>query len=189
MISVIAIFLSFLKIGLFAFGGAYAVLPLIEEEMVINTGWMTFAEFSDLVAIDELTPGPIIINSATFIGMKLGGLPGALAATLGCILPGCVISLLLVVLYRKYREIPVIAEAMRTLRCMAVALIFSVLLKMLVSAIFPSGLNNVSDISLLTLALVVASFYVMRKYKTNPLYVMLACGGITLMLSLISGTA
>ena len=82
MISILDIFLSFLKIGLFAFGGAYAVIPLIEEQMVTNTGWMTFTEFSDLVAIDELTPGPIIINSATFIGMKLGGVPGAIAATL-----------------------------------------------------------------------------------------------------------
>ena len=94
MISILDIFLSFLKIGVFAFGGAYAVIPLVEEQMVTNTGWMTFTEFSDLVAIDELTPGPIIINSATFIGMKLGGVPGAIAATLGCILPGCIVSLI-----------------------------------------------------------------------------------------------
>ncbi|MBO7677973.1 MAG: chromate transporter [Erysipelotrichaceae bacterium] len=73
MIPVWEIFLNFLKIGVFAFGGAYAVIPLIEEQMVTNTGWMSFTEFSDLVAIDELTPGPIIINSSTFIGMKLGG--------------------------------------------------------------------------------------------------------------------
>ena len=77
MISIWEIFFSFLKIGAFAFGGAYAVIPLIEEQMVTNNGWMTFAEFSDLVAIDELTPGPIIINSSTFIGMKLAGVPGA----------------------------------------------------------------------------------------------------------------
>ena len=81
MISLLDIFLNFLKIGLFAFGGAYAAIPLIEEQMVTNTGWMTFEEFSDLVAIDELTPGPIIINSSTFIGMKLAGLPGAITAT------------------------------------------------------------------------------------------------------------
>ena len=187
MISLLSIFLSFLKIGLFAFGGAYAALPLIEEEMVINTGWMTFAEFSDLVAIDELTPGPIVINSATFIGMKLAGVPGAIAATLGCIIPGCLISLLLVVLYRKYREIPLISETMKTLRCMAVALIFSVLLKMTVSALFPSGVSVLSDINLLALVLIGASFYVLRRYKTNPLYVMLACGFITLALSFITG--
>ena len=83
MISIWEIFFSFLKIGAFAFGGAYAVIPLVEEQTVTNMGWMTFKEFSDLVAIDELTPGPIIINSSTFIGMKLAGVQGAIAATLG----------------------------------------------------------------------------------------------------------
>ena len=116
MISIADIFLNFLKIGLFAFGGAYAVIPLIEEQMVTNTGWMTFTEFSDLVAIDELTPGPIIINSSTFIGMKLAGIPGAIAATLACVIPGFIIALVLIYLYRKYKEIPVISEAIRVLK-------------------------------------------------------------------------
>ena len=185
MISLFDIFLSFLKIGLFAFGGAYAVIPLIEEQMVTNTGWMSFTEFSDLVAIDELTPGPIIINSSTFIGMKLHGISGALTATLACIIPGIVIALLLVHLYSKYKEIPVINEAMRILKCMSVALIFSVLLKMFVSAVFPSGLKVWQDIDILALALVAASFFVMQKYKTNPLIVMLACGAITLLTSFV----
>ena len=74
MTRVIEIFLAFIRIGALAFGGAYAAMPLIEQEIVDRTGWMTFTEFSDLIAIDELTPGPIIINSATFIGMKLGGI-------------------------------------------------------------------------------------------------------------------
>ncbi|MBQ1447920.1 MAG: chromate transporter, partial [Erysipelotrichaceae bacterium] len=95
MISIWEIFFSFLKIGAFAFGGAYAVIPLVEEQTVTNMGWMTFKEFSDLVAIDELTPGPIIINSSTFIGMKLAGVPGAIAATLGCVIPGCIAALAL----------------------------------------------------------------------------------------------
>ena len=107
---VIKIFFSFLKIGIFAFGGAYAVIPLVEEQMVTNTGWMTFSEFSDLIAIDELTPGPIIINAATFIGMKLAGLPGAIAATLGCIMPGFIIVLTLICLYSRYKKIPMISE-------------------------------------------------------------------------------
>ena len=86
MISILDIFLSFIKIGLFAFGGAYAVLPLIEEQMVTNTKWMTFTEFSDLVAIDELTPGPIIINSSTFIGNAILSLliPRHLQLSLNC---------------------------------------------------------------------------------------------------------
>ena len=164
MISILEVFLNFLKIGVFAFGGAYAVIPLIEEQMVTNTGWMSFTEFSDLVAIDELTPGPIIINSSTFIGMKLSGIAGAIAATLGCV-------------------IPVISEAIRVLKCMSVALIFSVLIKMFLNAVFPGGLT--SQINILSLVLVIASFIVLKRYKVNPIFVMLTCGCINLIASFI----
>ena len=185
MISILDIFLSFIKIGLFAFGGAYAVLPLIEEQMVTNTKWMTFTEFSDLVAIDELTPGPIIINSSTFIGMKLGGVAGAIVATLACIIPGCILALVLIRLYRKYKEIPVISETIRVLKCMSVALIFSVLIKMFLNAVFIEGNYVLSSVNYLSLVLIVVSFYILRKYKTNPLLVMLICGTITLLASFI----
>ncbi|MBR4471536.1 MAG: chromate transporter [Erysipelotrichaceae bacterium] len=182
MISILEIFLSFLKIGLFAFGGAYAVIPLIEQQIVRTMGWMSFREFSDLLAIDELTPGPIIINSSTFIGMKLAGIKGALSATFGCMLPGCIISLLLVVIYKKYKKIPIISEIMSILKCMSVALIFSVLLKMFLSTIFPDGIA-LDGIDIPALVMMVASFFVLKKYKPNPILVMLACGALTLVLS------
>ena len=185
MISLFDIFLSFIKIGLFAFGGAYAVIPLIEEEMVSNTKWMSFKEFSDLIAIDELTPGPIIINSSTFIGMKLAGIPGAIVATLSCIVPGCIIALILIKLYQKYKEIPVISEAIRILKCMSVALIFSVFIKMFVNAIFKDNIYSFISIDYLSLILMIISFFILKKYKTNPIFVMLACGFITLLASFI----
>ena len=185
MISIFDIFLSFIKIGLFAFGGAYAVLPLIEEQMVTNTKWMTFTEFSDLVAIDELTPGPIIINSSTFIGMKLGGVPGAIVATLACVIPGCILALVLITLYRKYKEIPVISETIKTLKCMSVALIFSVLIKMFLNTVFAQSEYTLSSVNYLSVVLIIVSFYVLRRYKTNPLLVMLVCGVITLLASFI----
>lgn len=185
MISILDIFLNFLKIGVFAFGGAYAVIPLIEEQMVTNTKWMTFAEFSDLLAIDELTPGPIIVNASTFIGMKLSGVFGAIAATFGCVVPGCIIALILIRLYRKYKEIPVISEAIKVLKCMSVALIFSVLIKMFMNAVFPSGLGSLGDINILSLLMVIASFYVLKRYKVNPMLVMLTCGCIGLIASFL----
>ena len=185
MISIWEIFLNFLKIGLFAFGGAYAVIPLIEEQMVTNTGWMTFTEFSDLVAIDELTPGPIIINSSTFIGMKLAGVPGAIAATLACVIPGVIIALTLIKLYSKYKEIPVITEAIKVLKCMSVALIFSVLIKMFLSAVFPEGITVLSAVNYLSLIMIVASFFVLKKYSINPLFVMLICGTVNLAVTLL----
>lgn len=186
MISVLEIFLNFLKIGVFAFGGAYAVIPLVEEQMVTNTGWMSFTEFQDLVAIDELTPGPIIINSSTFIGMKLAGIPGAIAATIGCVVPGCIVALTLIYLYSKYKEIPVISEAIRILKCMSVALIFSVLLKMFMNSVFPSGIGVLSDINILSLVMSIGSFFVLKKFKTNPLYVMLVCGCINMLVYFIT---
>ena len=70
MASLLEVFLAFVRIGALSFGGAYAAIPLVEQEVVVARGWMTYAEFADLVALDELTPGPILINSATFVGMR-----------------------------------------------------------------------------------------------------------------------
>ena len=76
------LFLSFLQIGLFSFGGGYAAMPLIQGQVVDAHGWLSMSEFTDLITISQMTPGPIAINAATFVGIKIAGLPGALAATL-----------------------------------------------------------------------------------------------------------
>ena len=173
MISLFEIFLNFVKIGLFAFGGAYAAIPLIEQQIVQILGWMSFSEFADLLAIDELTPGP-------FIGMKLSGVSGAIRASLGCILPGCVISLILVLVYRKYKKIPIMSEIMNVLKCMSVALIFSVLLKMFLTTVYPDD-----AISIPAIIMMIISFFILKKYQINPIIVMLGCGTLTLLLSFI----
>lgn len=80
-----AIFLSFLKIGAFAFGGGYAMLPLIEREIVITHRWISYKEFIDIIGISQMTPGPIAINSSTFVGYKVGGVLGSIAGTIGVI--------------------------------------------------------------------------------------------------------
>ena len=180
MISLFEIFLNFVKIGLFAFGGAYAAIPLIEQQIVQILGWMSFSEFADLLAIDELTPGPIIVNCASFIGMKLSGVSSAIVASLGCILPGCVISLILVLVYRKYKKIPIMSEIMNVLKCMSVALIFSVLLKMFLTTVYPDDAINIPAI-----VMMIVSFFILKKYQINPIIVMLGCGTLTLLLSFI----
>ena len=83
----IQLFLSFLNIGLFSFGGGYAAMPLIQAQVVDVHHWLTMTEFTDLITISQMTPGPIAINSATFVGTRIAGIPGAVAATIGCILP------------------------------------------------------------------------------------------------------
>ena len=95
------LFLSFLQIGMFSFGGGYAAMPLIQGQVVTGHKWLTMAEFTDLITISQMTPGPIAVNSATFVGIKIAGVPGAFVATLGCILPSCIIVTLIAKLYLK----------------------------------------------------------------------------------------
>ena len=99
------LFLSFFQIGLLSFGGGYAAMPLIQGQVVQGHGWLSMSEFTDLITISQMTPGPIAVNSATFVGIKIAGIPGALVATFGCILPSCILVTLLAKLYLKYREI------------------------------------------------------------------------------------
>ena len=86
----IQLFLSFLQIGLFSVGGGYAAIPLVQSLIVERQGWITMTEFTNLITIAEMTPGPIAVNSATFVGIRIAGLPGAVAATWGCIFPYCI---------------------------------------------------------------------------------------------------
>ena len=85
------LFWSFLQVGLFSVGGGYAAMPLIESQVVQGHGWLTMNEFTDLITIAEMTPGPIAVNSATFVGIRIAGIGGALVATLGCITPSLII--------------------------------------------------------------------------------------------------
>jgi chromate transporter len=98
------LFWSFLQIGLFSFGGGYAALPLIEDQVVTINNWLTQEEFIDLFSISQMTPGPIAINAATFVGQKVGGFTGALVATFGNILPSCVILIIIAHFYVKFQN-------------------------------------------------------------------------------------
>ena len=89
------LFISFLQVGMFSFGGGYAAMPLIQGQVVTLHQWLSMEEFTDLITISQMTPGPIAVNSATFVGIKIAGIPGAIVATLGCILPSCMIVTLL----------------------------------------------------------------------------------------------
>src|SRR5699024_3831506 len=98
------LFLSFLQIGLFSFGGGYAALPLIQSQVIELHHWINMTEFTDLITISQMTPGPIAVNSATFIGLKMAGIPGAIVATLGVVLPSCLIVTVLAYVYLRFRK-------------------------------------------------------------------------------------
>ena len=105
------LFFSFLQIGMFSFGGGYAAMPLIREQVVSRHGWLDMGEFTNLITISQMTPGPIAINSATFVGTKIAGIPGAVVSTLGCILPSCILVTLLAWLYLKYQKMDLLQKA------------------------------------------------------------------------------
>ena len=127
----VAIFLSMLKIGCFAFGGGYAIIALLENEFISKRKWIDHDEFLDVVAIAESTPGPIAINVATYIGYKQKGVLGAVIATVGICLPSFVIMYLVSLFYEQFMEIALVAAAFKGIQICVVYLIASAGLKML----------------------------------------------------------
>lgn len=165
------IVITFMKIGLLSFGGGYAAVAIVEQQVVEIKGWMNYEQFMDIVTIDELTPGPVTVNAATFVGTRLAGTLGAVAATIGAILPSCIIALVLVKVYYKYKDITLISGALNGLKSMVVALISVTTISIISNALFSD--NKLDFCSLL---LFVASLILIRKYKLNPLIVMIICG-------------
>lgn len=182
----INILLSFMKIGALAFGGAYAAIPLVEKEVVEVLGWMSVDEFANLVAIDEITPGPIIVNAASFIGMKVGGVLGAIIATIGSIIPAFIIAFILIIIYNRYNKLSWLQSVIQSLKCMAIALIFTTFLNIAINALFIDGLVSINSISIIGLLLTIAAFYLINKKKISPVLVMLGCGLINVIISLIA---
>ena len=177
------LFLCFLQVGCFSVGGGYAAIPLIRNQAVELYGWLTAEEFSDLVTIAEMTPGPIAVNAATFVGIRLGGISGALIATLGCILPSLIIVSILAFLYEKYRKFNAVKSVLGSLRPATVALIASAGLSILLIVLFPSdgGFALIGEkFNIVGAILSAAAFFFMRKYKSNPILIMSCCGVVYL---------
>ena len=125
------LFLRFFKTGLFTFGGGYAMIALLESEFIDRQKWLSKEEFLDMVALAESTPGPIAINSATYIGYKVAGVPGAAVATLGVCLPSLLIIYLISLFFDRFLALPYVAYAFRGIQVCVTYLILSAGLKML----------------------------------------------------------
>lgn len=166
-------------IGLFSFGGGYAALPLIQRQVVELNGWLSMTQFTDVVTISQMTPGPIALNSATFVGIQIAGLPGALVSTLGCILPSCVVCLTLAWFYYKYRNLSLVKGVLQGLRPAVVALIASSGLSILLRAL-ALGADLLGGVDLIAVPLFLAALFVLRKWKPNPIWVMAGSGVVGL---------
>ena len=180
-------FFSFLQIGLFSFGGGYAAMPLIQGQVVTLHGWLTISEFTDLITISQMTPGPIAVNSATFVGLKIAGIPGAVVATAGCILPSCIIVTILARLYLKYRNLDLMQGVLKSLRPAVVAMIASAGILILKNAFWGSGESmSLTGTEWSMVVIFGICVLLLRKTKMNPVWVMVLAGvikvGISMML-------
>ncbi len=180
----LALFWSFVQVGAFSVGGGYAAMPLIQAQVCQLHSWLSAEEFSHLVTIAEMTPGPIAINAATFVGTRMAGLPGAIVATLGCILPSCLIVSLLSWAYRRWRSLDLMQSALQALRPVVVALIAGAGLSLLRTALW-QGNMTLAGLDGLQLALFLLAFFLLRKRKWNPILTMTLCGACYLVLHLL----
>ncbi len=183
---------SFFKIGLFSIGGGYASLPLIEKEVVELHGWLTMTEFTDIITISQMTPGPVAINTSTFVGTQIGGLLGAIIATLGCVTPSFIIVLLLAYIYVKYKNVTIVSDILFGLRPAVVSLIGVAGLSIVMLAFFGEKKLNISNlyfdkfgvhltienltVNCIAILFFSIGFFFLRRYKINPIYVMVGSG-------------
>ena len=182
------LFLTFFKIGLFTIGGGYAMLPLIQADVQAK-GWMTAEELVNFIAVSESTPGPFAVNVSTYVGAELAGLPGAFCATLGVVLPSFLIILLVARFYAAFRSSAIVSGAMGGLRPAVVAMIASAGVSILVTALWNGAAAslNPADLDWIAALLFVAALFVLRRWKLNPIWVMVGTGVVGLGLYLIIG--
>ena len=182
------LFFSFLQIGLFSVGGGYAALPLIQDQVVTLHGWLSMSEFTDLTTISQMTPGPIALNAATFVGTKIGGIPGAVVATLGCILPSCVIVTVIAKLYLKYRSMDMLQGVLHILRPGVVAMIAAAGVSILLTAFWGTdGIVTLAGTNWGMAALFAVCFVLLRTTRISPVLVMVMAGVVKLLASLAGG--
>jgi chromate transporter len=160
------LFISFLKIGAFSFGGGYAMLPLIREEVIEIHNWLSNEEFIDILAISQITPGPIAINSATFLGHKVAGILGSVVATTAVVLPSVIIILTISHFFNKYKESVYVQWAFKGIR--------PVVLGLIASAAVLVAQDVFIDIKSILIA--VGIFYIITFRKVHPILAIVLAG-------------
>lgn len=180
------LFWSFVQVGLFCVGGGYASMPLIQAQVIDVHGWLSMSEFIDIFTISQMTPGPIGINAATFVGMKVAGFLGAIVATLGFVTPSFILGIILAKLFFKYGNIGVIKGILNGLRPAVVALICSAGMSFIFLALFNTEKMpiNIADIDYLGLFVLIVAFIAVRK-KVGIIKILAGSGVLGLILGLI----
>lgn len=181
------LFFACLYLSTFTFGGGYVIVTLLKEKFVDQYHWIEEDEMLDLVAIAQSSPGAIAVNSATFVGMQISGILGAVIATLGCILPSCIIVTLLAYVYMKYRNMSLLQGTLASLRPAVVAMIAKAGVTILISAFFLDGTVNLirQNVCVQMIVFFVIAMILLRKFKVNPILAMVLCGVANVVLSAV----
>ena len=166
---------SFMQVGLFSIGGGYAAIPLIQHQAIEVHSWLTMQEFADIMTISEMTPGPITINSATFVGIRVAGIPGAIVATLGCIIPSAIIVLLLAYVYYHWRGLDTVQSIFRSLRPCVIAMIASAEIPLISLALY-GGEDFAGILRIPSLIIFTVAFLALRLFRIGPIATMVISG-------------
>lgn len=178
----------FFLIGLFSFGGGLASTELIRSRVVSQQGWMTNSEFTDIISISEMTPGPIGINIASFVGTRVAGIPGTMAATFAYVFPAMVIVLILARIYYKYRKLDSVQGVLKGLHPAVAAMVLAAAVKLAGNA-FWGGMESFSlpDTNWIAVGIAMMFFILLQKKKAGPVQSILASGVIGAVLYVICG--
>lgn len=171
----IELFISFMRIGGFTFGGGYAMLPLIQKEIVERRGWASEEEILDYFTIGQITPGVIAVNTATFIGYKKAGVLGGVVATLGVIFPSIVIISIIAAVLTNFAELPVVIHAFNGIRACVCVLILI--------AVYNMGKKSVVDVFTALIFIITAILTIMK--VTSPIILVIVAGAIGVVFQLV----
>lgn len=170
------LFVTFFKIGLFTIGGGYAMLPLIQTE-VLKNGWISDSDLLNFIAISESTPGPFAINIATFIGSEMAGIPGSVCTTFGVVLPSFIIILIVAHFYKKYCDSFAVKSVLFGLRPTVVGLIASAVVTTAFSSFFNSA-RFYLDFSFYVSIILCVIYSILAVKKVNPIIIIITSGVI-----------
>lgn len=169
--------LAFLQIGLFSIGGGYVIIPFIQELAVEKYAWISQQVFTDIITISQMTPGPLAVNTSTFVGLRIAGIPGAMIATFGCVISGVGISILLYRFIQRYNKSVYVFETLNVLRAVSLGLIISAATTILLLTLLGiSEINMAAKVDWIAVAFFSVSLYVLRKWKMNPVLLMVLTG-------------
>lgn len=173
------LFYVFFTIGLFSIGGGYAIIPLIQGEVVNKYGWIPQETFTDIITISQMTPGPLAVNTATFVGIQIADVSGAIIATVGCIIAGVFISINLYRFFKKHHESNFVFEILNGLKASSLGLIISAAAIILLIAFTGSvQLSSSTVIDRIAIFVFAGALFVIRKWKVNPILVIAITGVI-----------